>query len=189
MSHLSLDPRKTALVAIDLQNAIAAFNTAPYAVTEVIQKNRQIAERLRARGGRVVWVRVDIKDFLSLPVDQPPSFAGQQVPDELSDLAPSAGFQDGDSLVTKRHWGAFAGTTLEQQLRGRGIETIVLTGVSTNAGVESTLRQGTGLGFGFVVVEDACSAQDAEEHRFAFKRIFPRLAQVRTSEEVLNALA
>lgn len=189
MTHLSLDPGKTALVAIDLQNAITAFKTSPYPVTEVIQKNRQIAEKLRARGGLIIWVRVDIKDFLPLPVDQPPSFAGKQLADELSDLAPSAGFQDGDSLVTKRHWGAFAGTTLEQQLRSRGIETIVLTGVSTNAGVESTLRQGTGLGFSFVVVEDACSAQDGEEHRFAFERTFPRLARVRASEEVLNALA
>jgi nicotinamidase-related amidase len=61
--------------------------------------------------------------------------------------------------------------------------------VSTNAGVESTLRQGTGLGLGFVVVEDACSSQDAEEHRFAFEKIFPRLARVRSTEEVLKALA
>jgi Isochorismatase family len=78
---------------------------------------------------------------------------------------------------------------LEQELRSRGIDTVVLTGVSTNGGVESTLRQGTGLAFGFVVVEDACSGQDVEEHRFAFERIFPRLARVRTVEEVLKALA
>jgi nicotinamidase-related amidase len=85
--------------------------------------------------------------------------------------------------------GAFAGTSLESELRSRGIDTVVLTGISTNGGVESTLRQGTGLGFAFVVVEDACSGQDAEEHRFAFKGIFPRLARVRTVEEVLQALA
>jgi len=92
-------------------------------------------------------------------------------------------------LITKYHWGAFAGTPLEQQLKIRNIDTIVLTGVSTNAGVESTLRQGTGLGFGFVADEDACSGTDADEHRFAFEKIFPRLARVRTSEEVLKALA
>jgi nicotinamidase-related amidase len=189
MANLYLDSRKTALVVIDLQNAVMGISTAPYPVTEVVQKNRQIAGELRARGGLVVWARVNVKDFLQLPVDQPPPFAGKHLPDELSELAPSAGFKDGDSLVTKRHWGAFAGTTLEQQLRSRGIETVLLTGVSTNAGVESTLRQGTGLGLGFVVVEDACSGQDAEEHRFAFERIFPRLARVRTTEEVLKALA
>jgi len=189
MSDLFLDSRKTALVAIDLQNAIMGINGAPYPVTEVVQKNRQIADELRTRGGLVVWVRVVLKEFLELPVDQPPAFAGKKLSDELSEIAPSAGFQEGDLLVTKRHWGAFAGTALGEQLSTHKIDTVLLTGVSTNAGVESTLRQGTGLGLGFVVVEDACSAQDAEEHRFAFQKIFPRLARVRTTEEVLKALA
>ena len=189
MSDLYLDSRKTALIAIDLQNAIMGIHTAPYLAREVVQRNRQIADQLRARGGLVVWVRVNLKQFIQLPVDEPSPLAGKPLPDELSEIAPSAGFQDGDLLVTKRHWGAFADTPLEQELRSRGIATIVLTGVSTNGGVESTLRQGTGLGLGFVAVEDACSGQDAEEHRFAFERIFPRLARVRTAEEVLKALA
>ena len=189
MSNPSLDPSTTALVAIDLQNALLRFNTAPYPVAEVVNKNRQLAEALRPRGGLVVWVRVDVNQRLQIPVDQPPPFAGKWLPDALSELVPATGFQDGDLLVTKRHWGAFAGTPLEQELRARRIDTVLLSGVSTNAGVESTLRQGTGLGFGFVVVEDACSGQDADEHRFAFERIFPRLARVRTSEEVLKALA
>jgi hypothetical protein len=85
--------------------------------------------------------------------------------------------------------GAFAGTPLERQLRARDIETFILTGISTNAGVESTLRRGTGLGFAFVVAEDACSGRDADEHRFAFENIFPRLARVRSVDEVLKALA
>jgi len=189
MSDFRLDSRKTALVAIDLQNAIIGFNTAPYQVTEVIKKNRQIAGELRARGGLIVWVRVDLKDLLELPVDRPSSFKRKQLPDDASEIAPSAGFQDGDLLVTKRHWGAFAGTAIGEQLSIHEIETVVLTGVSTNAGVESTLRQGTGLGLAFVVVEDACSGLDAEEHRFAFEKIFPRLARVRSTEEVLKALA
>jgi nicotinamidase-related amidase len=189
MSDLYLDSRTTALVAIDLQNAIMAITAAPYPVNEVVQRNRRIAGELRARGGLVVWVRVDLKSFLELPVDQPPSFVGKQLPAELSEIAPSAGFQEGDLLVTKPHWGAFAGTALGEQLSVRKVDTVLLTGVSTNAGVESTLRQGTGLGLGFVVVEDACSGQDADEHRFAFAKIFPRLARVRTTEEVLKALA
>ena len=189
MSNLYLDSRTTALVAIDLQNAVTAITTAPHPVNEVVRRNRQIADELRARSGLVVWVRVDLKQFLELPVDQPPAFAVKELRAELSELAPSAGFQEGDLLITKAHWGAFAGTALGEQLSVRKIDTVLLTGVSTNAGVESTLRQGTGLGFGFVVVEDACSGQDAEEHRFAFAKIFPRLARVRTTEEVLKALA
>ena len=74
-------------------------------------------------------------------------------------------------------------------MRKRGVETVVLGGVSTNAGVESTARQGTGLGFAFVIVEDACtSSMGAEAHRFAMEKIFPRLARVRTTEDVVAAL-
>jgi nicotinamidase-related amidase len=116
-------------------------------------------------------------------------FEGKHLPSEWMEIAPSAGFQDGDLLITKYHWGAFAGTPLAQELRVRGIETIILSGISTNAGVESTLRQGTGLGFAFIVAEDACSGRDAGEHRFAFQNIFPRLARVRPVDEVLKALA
>jgi nicotinamidase-related amidase len=116
-------------------------------------------------------------------------FEGQKVTAELMEIAPSAGFQDGDALITKYHWGAFSGTPLQQRLTFRGIDTVLLTGISSNVGVESTLREGTGLGFAFVAVEDACSAQDGEEHRYAFEKIFPWLARVRTSEEVLKALA
>jgi nicotinamidase-related amidase len=115
-------------------------------------------------------------------------FEGKHLPGEFMEIAPSAGLQDGDLLITKYHWGAFAGTPLEKQLRARDIDTIILTGISTNAGVESTLRQGTGLGFAFVVAEDACSG-DADEHRFAVQNIFPRLARVRSVDEVLKALA
>jgi nicotinamidase-related amidase len=103
MSDLSLDPQKTALVAIDLQNALMGVSTAPHPVADVVKTNRQIAEALRARGGLVVWVRVDLNEFLSLPVDQPPRFAGQPMPPEFSEIAPSAGLQDGDLLITKRH--------------------------------------------------------------------------------------
>jgi nicotinamidase-related amidase len=147
MSDLSLDPQRTALVAIDLQNALMGISMAPHPVADVMKTNRQIAEALRARGRLVVWVRVDLNNFLSLPADQPPPFAGEPMPPELSEIAPSAGLQGGDLLITKHHWGAFAKTDLEEQLRLHGIDTVVLTGISTNAGVESTLRQGTGLGF------------------------------------------
>ena len=66
----------------------------------------------------------------------------------------------------------------------------MLGGISTNVGVESTARQGTGLGFAFVIVEDACATSMGEEaQRFAFEKIFPRLAKVRKTDEVIAALA
>jgi nicotinamidase-related amidase len=189
MADLQLDPKKTALVLIDLQNAIVGMNPVPHTAAQVIENSKKLAEAFRAKGAPVVYVRVDLNEFLKLPVDQPFNMGDKPLPAAASEIAASAGFQPGDILVTKRHWGAFAGTDLEQQLKSRGIDTVVLTGISTNAGVESTARQGTGLGFAFVLVEDACSAQNAEHHRFAFENIFPRLARVRSTEEVLAAIA
>ena len=189
MPELQLDPKKTALVVIDLQNAILGMNPAPYTAAQVVENSRKLADAFRSHGAPIIYVRVDLNDFMKLPVDQPHNMGDKPLPAVASEIAPSVGFQAGDVLITKRHWGAFAGTDLEQQLKTRGIDTVILTGISTNAGVESTARQGTGLGFAFVVVEDACSAQDAEQHRFAFEKIFPRLARVRTTNEVIAALA
>ena len=189
MAELQLDPHKTALVLIDLQNVIVDMSTAPHPTAQVVDNSGKLAEAFRRHGAPVVYVRVDFNDFLELPVDQPVNLGNAPLPGSVSEIAPSAGFQPGDILLTKRHWGAFAGTELEQQLNSRGVDTVVLTGISTNAGVESTARQGTGLGFGFVVVEDACSGQDGEQHHFAFEKIFPRLCRVRSTNEVLAALA
>jgi len=86
MAGLYLDSRKTALVAIDLQNAIMGIRTAPYPATEVVQRNRQIADDLRARGGLVVWVRVNLNQFIQLPIDEPSPLAGKPLPDELSEI-------------------------------------------------------------------------------------------------------
>jgi len=188
MAELQFDPKKTALVLIDLQNAIVGMNPVPHTAAQVVENSKKLAEAFRVHGAPVVYVRVDLNDFMKFPVDQPHNLGDEPLPTAASEIAPSAGFQHGDILVTKRHWGAFAGTDLEQQLKSRGIDT-VLTGISTNGGVESTARQGTGLGLAFVLVEDACSSQNAEHHRFAFENIFPRLARVRTTDEVLAALA
>jgi nicotinamidase-related amidase len=189
MSSLHLEAKKTALVLIDLQKGILSIATAPHSSEQVVQRSSQLAQAFRAKEGTVVYVRVDMGNVLQLPVDKPSRDPNAPpLPASASELAPDAGFETGDLLITKRHWGAFAGTELEQALKQRGIETVVLTGVSTNFGVESTARQGTGLGFAFVIVEDACTSRDAEDHRFAFEKIFPRLARVRKTDEVIASL-
>lgn len=190
MSLLELNPRKTALVVIDLQNAVVGRPIAPHSSAEIVERSARLAKALREKGGTIVYVRVNITDFIQLPVDVPPFGAGSAAPPpSASELLPEAGFQAGDALITKRHWGAFAGTELEQVLKDRDVDTVVLTGIATNVGVESTARQGTGLGFAFVVVEDACGAMDEESHRYSFEKIFPRLARVRTADQVIAALA
>lgn len=190
MDSLTLSPGSTALVLIDLQQGIVASPTAPYPAGDVVANAAKLARAFRDKGAPVVYVRVDFANFLALPVDAPMRSAGAPPPPaSASELAADAGFEAGDLVVTKRHWGAFAGTELEQLLKSRGVDTIVLGGIATNFGVESTARQGTGLGFAFVVVEDACTSRDAGAHRFAFEHIFPRLARVRRTDEVLAALA
>ena len=189
MAGLQLNPQKTALVLIDLQNAVLGMSPAPHTAVQVVENSKKLAEAFRVHGAPIVYVRVDMNDFMKLPVDQPHNLGDKPLPAIASEIAPAAGFQPGDILITKRHWGAFAGTDLEQQLKSRGIDTVVLTGISTNAGVESTARQGTGLGFALVLVEDACSSQNAEHHRFAFEHIFPCIARVGSTDEVLAAYA
>jgi nicotinamidase-related amidase len=189
MDPLKLDPARTALVVIDLQKGIVATPSAPHSSEDVVRRSAHLAKLFREKEGTVVYVRVDMANILSLPVDAP--FRAPDAPPppaSASEIVPESGFEEDDVLITKRHWGAFAGTELEQILRKRGVDTVVITGISTNAGVESTVRQGTGLGFAFVVVEDACSARDANDHRHSVERIFPRLAKVRKTEEVIAAL-
>src|SRR6201996_2523301 len=165
MAELQLDPQKTALVLIDLQNAVVGMNPVPHTAAQVVENSKKLADAFRGQGAPVVYARVVLNALVTFPVAQPHTRGDKPLPAAASEITPSAGFQHGDILITKRHWGAFAGTDLEHQLKSRGIDTVVLTGISTNAGVESTARQGTGLGFAFVLVEDACSSQNAEHHR------------------------
>ena len=189
MPELTLTPATTALVLIDLQNGIVAREAQPRTSKEVMANASRIAAAFRAKQAPVVYIHVDLGHFLQLISDVPARDPNAPPPPPSAmDLAPESGFMDGDILITKRHWGAFAGTNLEETLRKHGVTTIVLCGISTNAGVESTARQGTGLGFNFVIVEDACASNDADAHRFAFEKIFPRIARVRSTAEVINAL-
>lgn len=190
MSEFKLNPEKTALVLIDLQHGVTGMPTAPYTSAQVLEKSSALAESFRGKGAPVVYVHVNFADFLQLPVDaslRDPNAAPP--PANASEIVPEAGMQEGDLLITKRHWGAFAGTELEAELKKRGVDTVVLGGIATNIGVESTARQGTGLGFAFVIVEDACTTFGAEWQKFAFENIFPRLGKVRKTDEVIAALA
>lgn len=186
-----LDPRHTALVLIDLQKGIVPFAGGPHTGAAVLEKAGSLVQRFHDRGSPVVLVRVgwsaDGGDALRQPVDQPPQ--ARSFSADWWDFPAELGAIDSDIRVTKRQWGAFYGTELELQLRRRGIDDIVLAGISTNIGVESTARNAWELGFGLVFVEDAMSAASSEHHAFAIKHIFPRLGRVRSTAQVLHMLA
>jgi nicotinamidase-related amidase len=186
-----LDPRSTALVLIDLQKGIAPYAGGPHGAADVCARAGALAARFRALGSPVVLVRVgwsaDRGDALKQVVDQPA--ANRTLPDNWFELADELAEADSDIHITKRQWGAFHGTELDLQLRRRGITQIVLGGISTNIGVESTARAAYEHGYTLVLAEDAMSAASAEQHKFAVETIFPRLGRVRSTAEILDALA
>jgi nicotinamidase-related amidase len=128
-----------------------------------------------------------VTETLSLPVDAPrPQPAN--IPPEASELVADLHVQASDVVITKRQWGAFYGTDLEQQLRRRQMRAIVMGGIATNFGVESTARAAHDRGYELVFAEDAMSSLSAEAHGFAVKNIFPRMGRVRLTEQVVAAL-
>ena len=187
-----LDPRTTALVLIDLQHGILPFARGPYNVDQVLAASAGLARRFRAAGAPVALVRMGFSDgfpdMLRQPTDQPPPI-GDSLPAGWWEQPAELEAAPADIQIIKRQWGAFHGTELDLQLRRRGIATVVLGGIATNFGVESTARAGWELGYALVLAEDAMSAPAAEMHAFAVERIFPRLGRVRKTAEVLAALA
>jgi nicotinamidase-related amidase len=190
MAALSLNPRSTALVLIDLQRGIVARQTEPYTPADVVAHAVRLADRFREQGALVVLVRVgfaaDSRDRLSQLVDSPNPPG--PLPADYSEIVPELGPKASDIVITKKQWGAFYGTELDLQLRRRHIDTIVLGGISTNFGVESTARAAHEHSYQIVFVEDAMAGLSAEAHQFAVNTIFPRLGLVRSTGDVLSAI-
>jgi nicotinamidase-related amidase len=191
MEKLNLVPEKTALVAIDLQNLVVSFPTQPQEAKAVVENTARLAAALRSRGGFIVWVRVtfsgDGEDRLHSVCDQPWT-PPRELPANAAELAPALSVQPSDHVITKRQWGAFYGTDLDLQLRRRGLTTIILTGIATCFGVESTARAAHELDYEQVFVEDAMASMNASQHEHAITQIFPRMGRVRRTAEVLAAL-
>lgn len=181
----TLDPATTALVLIDLQNGILAMDLAPYPANLVVERSKDLAARFRAAGSPVVLVHVRFGEGErpSAEADKPMAAPAGGFPADWSDL--TAGLRErGDIVVLKHHWGAFIGTDLDLQLRRRGVTTIVLAGVATNFGVESTARSAWELGYNVVIAEDACTSRSEALHRFAIDNILPAIAHVIASDDV-----
>ena len=186
----ALDPRATALVLIDLQEGIVGRPLAPRSGAEVLTASRALAERFRAANAPVVLVRVDFaEDYADAPpanVDSPMQRPAGGMPPNWSQLAEGLA-APGDIHIVKRQWGAFYGTGLDLQLRRRGVRTVVVGGIATNFGVESTVRCAWEHGYDVVVAEDACATMSPELHEMAIQHIFPRIARVTRSAEIVLA--
>ena len=190
MALTTLDPN-TALVLIDLQNGIVGSPATPHSGPEVVTRGKELAEAFRNRGLQVVLVNVSFSsDLLDAPTGRTeapkmtalPPAGWDQIIDEFD-------AQQCDLRVTKHNWGAFHGTDLDVQLRRRGITQIVLGGLATSIGVESTAREAHAHGYHVTLAVDAMSDRDPEMHRNSVERVFPRLGETGTTAEIIELLA
>ncbi|MGP7796846.1 hydrolase [Sphingomonas sp. CLY1604] len=174
----TLDPRSTALILIDLQQGIVPHAGGPRSGEDVVRAAKALAARFRAAGAPVVLVHVGFTPATmpSQIVDKPSLPAGG-TPPAFSEFVPDLR-QDGDIVVLKHHWGAFIGTDLDLQLRRRGIRTVVIAGIATNMGVESTARSAWELSYDVVIAEDATASRSADLHAFAIHNILPQIARI-----------
>jgi nicotinamidase-related amidase len=182
MSSPNIDFQKTALVVIDLQKGIVGIPGGDV----VVNKATELVKLFRQEDGFISFVKVDFhdgKDSLKPATDQ--SVNVIQRPADWAELVPELGVFPGDYIVTKRQWGAFFGTDLDLQLRRRGIDTIVLCGIATNIGVESTAREAFQYGYHQVFITDAMTTFNQEQHEATCKYIFPRIGKVRSLQQLL----
>ncbi|MEY9889725.1 nicotinamidase-related amidase [Catenulispora sp. MAP5-51] len=197
MALTILDP-KTALVLIDLQHGIVAPPSVPLSGAEVVARGKELADAFRSRGLPVVLVNVSFSpDFGDAPKgrdDEEPDPEEDEdedegMPADFAVIVDGLGAQDTDIRVTKHQWGAFHGTDLDTQLRRRGVTQIVLAGLVTSRGVDTTAREAYAHNYSVTFAVDAMADRGIEVHDNAIERIFPQIGQRATTAEILKSLS
>lgn len=182
MTVTTLDP-KTALVVIDLQHGIVGLPTVhPAAV--VVKHAAALADAFRSHGLPVVLVTVS--GAPSGRTEQPRNRA--QLSADWSELVPELNPQPQDHRIVKRQWGAFTNTGLDEYLKNLGITQVVIAGISTSIGVESTARHAHENGFNVTLAIDAMTDRNLDSHLNSITRIFPRLGETGTTQEIIDLL-
>jgi nicotinamidase-related amidase len=185
----TLDER-AALVVIDLQNGVVAMPAGPHSPAEVVARTVDLADAFRAHGLPVVFVRVtaapDWSDFAPGRTESPRR--GMARPEGWDRVVDDLAGHPDDVVVTKRNPGAFHGTDLDLQLRRRGVTQIVLTGIATTSGVESTARAAYDHGYNVALVTDAMADGDADNHRHSVTKVFPRIGETGSTADILELL-
>lgn len=186
---LEIDPN-CALVLIDLQVGICSRETAPHSAADVVGRSAGLARAFRERGLPVILVTVGwAADMADAPRQRyAAAIPAPADPEAFVAIVPELDAQPGDIEVRKHQWGAFHGTDMDVQLRRRGVTQIVLGGIATNMGVESTARAAWEHGYSLVFAEDATSSFSTEMHEFAFRNIFPRLGLVSDCASIIGHL-
>jgi nicotinamidase-related amidase len=186
---LVIDKSKTALVVIDLQKGVTAQPSRPYTAQEVIANAAELVNAIRRNNMPVFLVHVQMTKETMLNVISDQTFSRPQpASPDWAEFVPELTPTPSDIVITKRQWGAFYGTDLDLQLRRRKIDTIVLCGISTDFGVESTARFAYEYGYQQIFAEDAMASRSDEQHNAAINFIFKRIGRVRKTDEILEAI-
>lgn len=182
MALTTLDPT-TALIVVDLQTGIVGLPVI-HPAGDIVARARALADAFRARGLPVVLVNV--AGGAPGRTEQPRPTAPR--PAGWADLVPELNRQPADILVTKRTWGAFAGTDLEALLKARDVTQVVIAGVATATGVEATARQAYEQGFNVTLAIDAMTDMRPEAHDYSIRNVFPRLGETGTTQAIIDLL-
>ena len=189
---IQVQPSRSALVLVDLQNGVLTGELHPRSPDAVRGAAAALATRFRAAGAPVIHLNVgyaqDLADVPTAAVDRPQEKRPGGLPAGWSDPADGL-FEMGDVRIIKHQWGGFWGTDLDLQLRRRKVSTLVLGGVATHMGVESTVREAFERDYEVVVVEDLCASRSPELHRYPVENILPLLARLTRSDAVTFAAA
>jgi nicotinamidase-related amidase len=180
-SETEIDPARTALLVMDYQNGIMGRVSHG---EELLAAARETIESVRGAGAHIGYVRVGFADG-----EAPTGTMGSRIGAEAArttfhadapatqvhdDVAP----QDGDIVVRKTRVGPFLTTDLDEQLRARGVDTLLLAGISTSGVVLSTVRDAHDRDYRLIVISDLCADPEPGIHDFLLERIFPRQAEV-----------
>ncbi|MGH2639673.1 MAG: isochorismatase family protein [Rhabdochlamydiaceae bacterium] len=182
MAVTTLGP-KTALVISDLPKGIASLPTV-HPIKEVAENAGKLADAFRAKHLPVVLVNV----MGGAPGRSENTMQRGEMPSDWAQLIPELHEQPTDLKVTKKTWGAFQNTTLDEQLKKLEVTQIILAGVATSIGVESTARYAYEYGYNVTLATDAMTDMSAQAHENSIKRIFPRLGETGTTQEIISLL-
>lgn len=199
MPGITVDTKKTILMLVDMQNAIVKGEGPPYKVTA---ERQQLIDRwvkvIQAARGSVIPIMHHKVEFRADGTDAfRPALSTQPVAPfraRLVEGSPAAQIIDElkphpeDYVVPRRRRNGFYGTPTETYLRSRGIETIIIGGIATNWGVESTVRDAADRDYNIIIIGDCCASFSTEIHEFALKHVLGRLGWVATAEEVIRLL-
>jgi nicotinamidase-related amidase len=177
-----LDPR-TALVVVDLQEGLRPAPTDP-TPAEVAGRSAVLARHFREHHLPVVLVTV--AGVAPGRTERPGP--AREFPPGWTDLMPELGAQPGDLRVTKHRRSAFSGTGLHEQLQALGVTQVVVCGIATKSGVESTARSAYELGYHVTFAVDAMTDPSPDGHRHSLTEVFPRLGETGTVADVVGLL-